>query len=74
MKLSEKKVLIAVGILFVIVAAMLNLGNLDIAEQLANQPSIEIASSSYYGNDGKLTLEIEKSTNELLFLSTNHIR
>ncbi len=66
--------LIAIGILFVIVAAMLNLGNIEIAEQLENQPSIEIASSSYNVNDGKLTLEFEKSTKELQFLSNNVIR
>ena len=74
MKLSEKKVLIAIGILFVIVTAMLNLGNIEIAEQLENEPSIEIVSSSYDVNDGKLTLEFEKSTKELLFLSNNDIR
>ena len=64
MKLSEKNVLIATGILFVIVVAMLNLGNKEIAEQLEKQPSIEIASSSYNVNDGKLTLEFEKPTKE----------
>ncbi len=74
MKLSEKKVLIATGILFVIVAAMLNLGNKVIAENIVNQPSIEIVSSSYNVNDGKLTLEFEKSTKELLFLSNIVIR
>ncbi|WP_186670838.1 hypothetical protein [Sporosarcina sp. BP05] len=74
MKLSEKKVLIAIGILFIIVAAMLNLGNIEVAEHLVNESSIEIVSSSYDVNDGKLTLEIGKSTNELLFLSNNDIR
>lgn len=74
MKLSEKKVLIAAGILFVIVAVMLNLGNIEIAKRLVNQPSTEIASSSSNVNDGKLTLDFEKSTNELLFLSNMVIR
>ncbi|MBO0600669.1 hypothetical protein I2483_03250 [Sporosarcina sp. E16_3] len=74
MKLSEKNVLIATAILFVIVAALLNLGNKEIAENFVNLPSTEIASSTYKVNDGKLALEFGKSTNELLFLSNIVIR
>lgn len=62
MKLSEKNVLIATGVLFVIVVAMLNLGNNETAKQLENQSNIEISSSSYNVNDGKLTLGFEKPT------------
>lgn len=64
MKLSEKNVLIATGVLFVIVVAMLNLGNNETAKQLENQSNIEISSSSYNVNDGKLTLGFEKPTKE----------
>jgi len=64
MKLSEKNVLIATGILFVIVVAMLNLGNNETAKQLEQQSNIEITSSSYNVYDGKLTLGFEKPPKE----------
>jgi hypothetical protein len=64
MRLSEKNVLIGTGILFLIVFGMLNIGNIKSAEQLEERPSIEITSSSYNVNDGKLTLEFEKPIKE----------
>jgi len=64
MKLSEKNVLIATGILFVIVVAMLNLGNNETAMQLEKRSYIEITSSSYNVFEGKLTLGFEKPTKE----------
>jgi len=64
MKLSEKNVLIATGLLFVIVITMLNHSNKETAKQLKGQSSIQIASSSYNVEDGKLTLEFEKTTKE----------
>ena len=64
MKLSEKNVLIATGILFVIVVAMLNLGNNETVKQVDKQSNIEITSSSYNVYDGKLTLGFEKPTKE----------
>jgi hypothetical protein len=67
MKLSEKNVLIATGILFIIVIATLNFGNQEIADQLEKQPRLEVASSSYNANDGKLILEFEKPAKEFEF-------
>lgn len=64
MKLSEKNVLITIGIMFVIVVAMLNLGNHETVKQLEKQSNIEITSSSYNVDDGKLTLGFEKPTKE----------
>jgi len=64
MKLSEKNVLIVTGILFVIVFAMLNLGNNETAMQLEKRSNIEITSSSYNVFEGKLTLGFEIPTKE----------
>lgn len=67
MRLSEKNVLIGTGVLFIIVFGLLNIGNKKTAEQLGNQSSIKIASSSYNVNDGNLTLEFVKPTKEFKF-------
>jgi hypothetical protein len=65
MKISEKNVLISTGILFLIVFAMLNLGKKQTAEQIDNQLNIEVASSSYNVNGGKLRLEFKKPAKEV---------
>lgn len=67
MKLSEKNVLIAIGILFIIVIAMLNFGDKEIVEQHEKQPRLEIASSFYNVNDGELILEFEKPVKQFEF-------
>jgi len=64
MKLSEKSVLIVTGVLFIIVIAVLNLGNNATANQHEMQSNIENSSLSYNVNDGKLTLGFEKPVEE----------
>ncbi len=64
MKLSEKNVLIATGIMFLIVIAILNFSSKENAEQIMKKPSMEITSSSYTANGGKLTLKAEETPNE----------
>ncbi|NYF24857.1 hypothetical protein [Sporosarcina sp. JAI121] len=64
MRLSEKNVLIATGILFVIVLGILNNGNEKSDKQIEDRASIKLASSSYNMKDGRLTLEFENTAKE----------